>query len=119
MTRPSRKSKIGWKTVVSARSSRSLLNCSETSRRMMSILLELSACRAIIGGRNPQTKKAPKGAFRRGSRVASLAVKLLLHLAALLRFDGERRRGAREKALDSDRLPGLLAIPVAAVVDAR
>jgi hypothetical protein len=42
----------------------------------------------------------------------------LLELAALLRFDGERGRGAREKSLDADGLSGLLAETVAAVLDA-
>src|SRR4051812_29053005 len=47
------------------------------------------------------------------------AVELLLELAALLRLDGERRRGPRQQALDADRLAGLLAIAVGAVFDAR
>src|SRR6185437_4628120 len=48
-----------------------------------------------------------------------LAVELLLELAALLRLDGERGGGPREQALDADRLAGLLAESVAAVLDAR
>src|SRR6516162_3434453 len=47
-----------------------------------------------------------------------LAVELLLELAPLLRLDGERGGGPREQALDADRLAGLLAVAVAAVVDA-
>src|SRR5438270_5010499 len=51
------------------------------------------------------------------SACRSFAVELLLHLAALLRLDRERRRGTREQALDADRLAGFLAIAVAAVLD--
>src|SRR5579864_309759 len=54
---------------------------------------------------------------RRGNRL--LAEHLLLELPALLRFDGERGGRARQQARQSDRIAGLLAVAVAAIVDAR
>src|SRR5688572_27635463 len=70
-------------------------------------------------GRYPQRKILDWDA--RGRQAAprdSLAVELLLQLAAFLGLDREGRRGAREQPLDADGLAGFLAIAVAAVVDA-
>src|SRR5947199_5177271 len=47
----------------------------------------------------------------------SVAVELLHAFAALLRLERQRRRGARQQARYADRLAGLLAIAVAAIVD--
>src|SRR5689334_24431797 len=65
----------------------------------------------------PKEKRRLPAPFRR-SRAALFAVELLLHLAALLRLDRERGGRACEQALDADGLAGLLAVAVAAVVDA-
>src|SRR5437879_4889987 len=49
--------------------------------------------------------------------VGSVAVELLHPLAPFLRLERQSRRGARQKARYADRLAGLLAIAVAAVVN--
>ena len=49
---------------------------------------------------------------------ALVAEHLLLELAALLRFQGQRGRGPRQQAPDADRLAGLVAVTVVARVDA-
>ena len=43
----------------------------------------------------------------------------LVALMTLLRFQGERCDRARFEALQRDRLPGFVALPVAAVLDPR
>src|SRR6185369_14666578 len=68
--------------------------------------------------RNPTNEKGANGAFVT-SLLRLFAVELLLELAALLRLDRQRRGRSRDEALDADRLAGLLAVAVAAVLDAR
>src|SRR4051812_45555390 len=81
--------------------------------------------------RSPRCMAKPPRKHRRGPSLAdlcdpldlepayckSVAVELLHALAALLRFERQRGRGTREQARNADRLAGLLAIAVAAVLD--
>ena len=63
-----------------------------------------------------------KGALRRllaGIRGLLFAVELLLHLPALLRLDAEGGGRTGQQPLDPDRLAGLLAVAVGAIVDPR
>src|SRR5665213_1048903 len=59
----------------------------------------------------------PGSCIRPPWRRSVVAVQLLHALAALLRLERQRRRGAREETRDADGLAGFLAEAVAAVVD--
>ena len=63
-----------------------------------------------------QTGVALENEARLNGPVLSLSVKLLLHLAPRLGFDGERGSRPGEQARNADGLAGLLAPAVRAVV---
>ena len=71
-----------------------------------------------LHGREVYTNGAKGSRWRPERRNYLLAVQLLLQLAARLRLDGQRRGGTREQPGNADRVAGLLAVAVAAVVDA-
>src|SRR4051812_7366473 len=64
-------------------------------------------------GRPPRGAGAATGLARR----VSVAVELLHALSTFLRLDRERGHRSREQARDADRLAGLLAVAIGAVVD--